>query len=337
MYTENNLNLNYIKIWLILIFILLSLMIFIGGMTRLTDSGLSITEWELFRGFFPPLTVQSWNNYFDLYKEIPEFKNQNYNMSLDEFKIIFWWEWSHRFLGRLIGLFYLFPFLYFFKKMGIIVFRKYFYIFIFICLQGFIGWYMVTSGLVDRTDVSQYRLALHLFLAFVILSCIYWEILNSNKNIHSNSNYFISLPMFFLILLFIQIILGAFVSGMDAGLIYNTWPLMGSSFFPDDSLIIDLFTINIFNDPSLMQFMHRISAYVIFLLYLYILFRYLNTKNKKIILTILVIGIFLLFQIILGIFTVLSGAKILYASLHQINSILLICSSIYFLYLRKNI
>ena len=196
---------------------------------------------------------------------------------------------------------------------------------------------MVTSGLVDRTDVSQYRLALHLFLAFVILSCIYWEILNSNKNIHSNSNYFISLPMFFLILLFIQIILGAFVSGMDAGLIYNTWPLMGSSFFPDDSLIIDLFTINLFNDPSLMQFMHRISAYLIFLLYLFILFRYLNTKNKKIILTILVIGIFLLFQIILGIFTVLSGAKILYASLHQINSILLICSSIYFLYLRKNI
>ena len=138
-------------------------------------------------------------------------------------------------------------------------------------------------------------------------------------------------------MLFRSIILGAFVSGMDAGLIYNTWPLMGSSFFPDDSLIIDLFTINIFNDPSLMQFMHRISAYLIFLLYLFILFRYLNTKNKKIILTILVIGIFLLFQIILGIFTVLSGAKILYASLHQINSILLICSSIYFLYLRKNI
>ena len=158
MYIENKQTKNYISIWLSLMFWIISLMIVIGGLTRLTDSGLSITEWELFSGFLPPLNYNDWDNYFSLYKEIPEFKLQNYSMTLSEFKIIFWWEWIHRFLGRLIGISFLLPLIFFTFKEG---FKKLFilyFIFFLICFQGFIGWYMVSSGLIDRVDVSHFRL-----------------------------------------------------------------------------------------------------------------------------------------------------------------------------------
>ena len=165
----------YISYWLLLITFLISLIIVVGGLTRLTDSGLSITEWQLFSGFLPPLNNNDWNNYFNLYKEIPEFKLQNYSMTLNEFKIIFWWEWAHRFLGRLIGICYLLPLIYFTIKLGFKNLKKLYLIFFLICFQGFVGWYMVSSGLIDRVDVSHYRLASHLLIAFLILSLILWE------------------------------------------------------------------------------------------------------------------------------------------------------------------
>ena len=181
MYSENN-NLNYqLKVWLLLLLSLITLIILIGGLTRLTDSGLSITKWELFVGFLPPLTNEEWIDYFGLYKKIPEYSEQNFNMTLDEFKVIFWWEWAHRQLGRLIGLAALLPLIYFSFKEGLWIIKKYGIIFLLISLQGFLGWYMVSSGLVNRVDVSHYRLSIHLVSAFIILSIIFWDILKLNK------------------------------------------------------------------------------------------------------------------------------------------------------------
>ena len=204
MYIENSKMKNYISAWLCLMFFIISIMIIVGGLTRLTDSGLSITEWELFSGFLPPLNSAEWNNYFDLYKKIPEFKEQNYLMSLQEFKVIFWWEWAHRFLGRLIGLFFLIPLIFFTFKEGFKKLINLYLIFFLICFQGFIGWYMVSSGLVNRVDVSHFRLSVHLIIAFLIISLIYWNYLkiNISRNITNKLNVFI--PLVFLFLIFLQ-------------------------------------------------------------------------------------------------------------------------------------
>ena len=172
MYIENKELRKYISFWLISMFWIIALMIIVGGLTRLTDSGLSITQWQLYSGIFPPLSEIQWNQYFDLYKKIPEYKLQNYSMNLEEFKVIFWWEFSHRLLGRLIGILYFVPLLYFTFKLGLKNLLSLYLIFILICLQGFIGWYMVVSGLTNRVDVSHFRLSLHLIIAFLILSFV---------------------------------------------------------------------------------------------------------------------------------------------------------------------
>ena len=335
MYSQNsNLNLQ-LKIWLLSLIGLVILIILVGGLTRLTDSGLSITTWELFVGFVPPLTNDKWIDYFDLYKTIPEFSEQNYNMTLNEFKVIFWWEWGHRQLGRLIGLSVLIPLIFFSIKNGLWVLKKYGLIFLLICFQGFIGWYMVSSGLLDRVDVSHYRLSLHLVIAFVILSVVFWEFLKLTKIQTQYSSIHINLLKFFLLLLFLQLIIGAFVSGMDAGKIYNTWPMMGSSYFPDDSQFIEFLNVSVFNNPSIVQFIHRNLAYLIIGIYIYILFFTIKDRNEIFKMPVIVIGVSLFLQIVLGILTILSGVKILYASLHQINSILIILSTLYFLYISK--
>ena len=333
MYTEINTKLKiYISNWLLFMFFLVSTMIVVGGLTRLTDSGLSITEWEIFKGFFPPLNDESWIAYFEAYKQIPEFKLQNFSMTINEFKVIFWWEWAHRFFGRVIGLAFLIPLIFFTIKIGVKKLYNFYLIFFLICFQGFLGWYMVQSGLVNNIDVSHFRLSIHLLFAFIILSLIFWNYLtlvNPNKKNKKIINY---IPEFFLLLIFLQIIIGAFVSGMDAGKIYNTWPLMGNSYFPDDNKFISLFKLSVFSDPSLVQYLHRNFAYLIFILYIVIF--YITYRNKFICLfkPVIILGLIILLQIVLGILTVLSGASILTASLHQFSSILLITSSLYFLY-----
>ena len=337
MYIENLLLKKKITFWLISMFFIISIMIVIGGLTRLTDSGLSITQWQLFSGFLPPLTNSDWLNYFNLYKEIPEFKIQNYSMTMDEFKIIFWWEWIHRFLGRLIGIFFLVPLIFFSFKLGFKKLINLYLIFFLICLQGFIGWYMVLSGLNNRIDVSHFRLALHLLIAFVILSLIIWNYLKLNEIQKSNLKLNLQLPLIFLILIFSQISLGAFVSGMDAGTIYNSWPLMGSSYFPDDNNFINLFSLSAFSDPSLVQFMHRNLAYIIFIFYLFLLFQIHRKNLTKFYKVSKITGVILIIQTILGILTLLYGAQIYLASMHQISSILLVSSSVYFLYLNTNV
>ncbi len=333
MYIENKALKNYISVWLFISFWLVALIIIVGGLTRLTDSGLSITQWQLFTGIFPPLTETSWNHYFDLYKKIPEYQLQNFSMSISEFKIIFWWEYIHRLLGRIIGLFFLLPLIFFTYKIGFLKVKFFYLIFILISFQGFIGWYMVSSGLVDRVDVSHFRLSLHLIIAFIILSLIYWSYLSLNvkSNFKEKINYIF--PIIFIILIFFQIAIGAFVSGMDAGKIYNSWPLMGLKYFPDDSLIIDLFSLSVFNNPSLVQFIHRNLAYLIFIFYLYILFKIYKNRLVKLYSITNTVGILLILQIFLGILTLLFGAKIIISSLHQISSIFLVCSSIYFLFI----
>ena len=335
MYSQNS-HLNFqLKVWLFTLIVLVILIILVGGLTRLTDSGLSITTWELFVGFIPPLTNDKWIDYFNLYKTIPEFNEQNYNMTMNEFKVIFWWEWGHRQLGRLIGLTVLLPLIFFSIKNGFWIFKKYGLIFLLVCFQGFIGWYMVSSGLIDRVDVSHYRLSLHLVTAFIILSVIFWKFLKLTKikTIYTSINT--SLVKFFLFLLFLQLIIGAFVSGMDAGRVYNTWPMMGSSYFPDDSQFIEFLNLKVFDNPSVVQFIHRNLAYLIVGIYIYILLFTIVGKNEVLRKPIIVIGVSLFLQVVLGIFTILSGVKIFYASLHQINSILIILSTLYFLYITK--
>ncbi len=335
MYSVNNKQNYQLRVWMCSVLLLITLIILIGGLTRLTDSGLSITTWELFAGTIPPLSNEKWMDYFNLYKTIPEYRRQNFNMSLEEFKIIFWWEWIHRQLGRLIGLSILLPIIYFTFKYGLWILKKYSVIFLLVCFQGFIGWYMVSSGLVDRIDVSHYRLSLHLFIAFIILSLVFWRYLElTDVRKHQISIKLKSLKLF-LFLIFIQLIIGAFVSGMDAGKIYNTWPLMGSTYFPDDSKFNEFFNLDLFDNPSIVQFIHRNLAYLIVFTYLYILYFVLKNGNIKLRLPVIIIGLSLLFQIILGILTILSGVNILYASLHQINSILIILSSLYFIYITK--
>jgi heme a synthase len=335
MYSVNSHINHQIRIWLLVLLSLIILIILVGGLTRLTDSGLSITTWELFVGFFPPLTNDKWIDYFNLYKMIPEYQEQNSDMKLSEFKVIFWWEWTHRQLGRLIGLTVLLPLIYFTTKNGLWIVKKYGIIFLLTCLQGFLGWYMVSSGLINRVDVSHYRLSIHLLTAFLILSIVFWNFLKLSKIKIYKISMRLFLVKFFLLLLFIQLIMGAFVSGMDAGTVYNTWPLMGSSYFPDDSKFIEFLDISFFENPSIVQFIHRNIAYLIVAIYIYLLIFVIKDADKIFRKPIFIIGVSLFLQVFLGVITLLSGVKIIYASLHQINSILIILSTLYFLYISK--
>ena len=330
--TKKNVNI-YIPYWLLLITFLVALMIIVGGLTRLTDSGLSITRWDLFFGIIPPLSLREWEKSFLLYKEIPEYKYLNLSMTLDQFKIIYWWEYIHRLLGRIVGLFYFIPLLYFSYKKTI---RKnslisFYLIFILILFQGFVGWYMVKSGLVERTDVSHYRLALHLTLAFIIFILLFWNYLKyKNQQVFiSNKRLPLYLPVFFMFFILLQISLGAFVSGLDAGQVYQTWPLMNQGYFPDDSNLKDLFSMKAFEIPSIVQFMHRNMAYLIILLFsLIAIIIYRNEDFIYLRKITLMIFIFLFLQTFLGILTVLSGAQIILASMHQVGSIFLITASL---------
>jgi len=332
--TEENKNI-YITIWLLLITSLVGLMIVVGGLTRLTDSGLSITRWDLFSGILPPLSKESWENAFALYREIPEYKLLNSYMDLEDFKTIYWWEYIHRALGRLIGMFYILPLIYFtYKKIINEKSLIYFYlIFILILLQGFIGWYMVKSGLTERTDVSQYRLSLHLTLAIIIFLSLIWSYLkhaNINKsNFSSYKTIPYYLPTFFLFFVIVQISIGAFVSGIDAGKIYQSWPLMNDNFFPDDAQLKMLFSFDIFEIPSLIQFIHRNTAYFIFVIFLLIAITvFKNSELNYLRKIVSLIFFILILQITLGIITLLSDVQIIFASLHQVGSVALAASSL---------
>jgi len=322
----------FVEIWLYSMFILVFLIVAVGGLTRLTDSGLSITEWELFKGILPPLTDSKWLFYFDEYKKIPEYVEINYNMTLSEFKVIYYWEYGHRILARLIGLFSIIPMIYLFfkfKKERKNIF-KYSVIFILICVQGFVGWFMVSSGLIENTDVSHYRLALHLSLALTILSIIFWFIMETIKISPFKKKFNNSFLNFFFILIILQIVLGAFLAGMDGGLIYNSWPDMNGNFLPNDINNIDLFLYSSLDNPSVVQFYHRFTAYLLFISLLFL--NYYTYRTKIDFKPVLILNIAIFVQIVLGIITLITGVKITYASLHQLGSIFVLTSFLYIKY-----
>ena len=327
----------FVNLWLISLLFFIGIIITVGGLTRLTDSGLSITTWDVVSGILPPFTESQWEVAFNLYKEIPQYYLVNQNMTINEFKVIYYWEYIHRILGRILGLLFLLPFLYIFLKK--IVNSEYnknlFILFLLILLQGTVGWYMVKSGLVENTTVSHYRLAIHLNLAFILFTAIFWYFLNirfkENKTFFNFkfNNIFVKL---FIFLVFLQITFGAFTSGLDAGKIYQTWPLMNNYFFPDDLSLSNIIFPEIFNEPSFVQFVHRKLAYIICIYVLLISFFVFYRKEKYMYNSVYFLLIMIFVQITLGILTLLSGAHILVASLHQISTIFLLISSIYFYY-----
>ena len=332
---KDNIN-NYLKVWLFTMYFLVISMIIVGGLTRLTDSGLSITAWELFSGLLPPMNIDKWNFYFSEYKKIPEYKLVNFDMTLNEFKTIFCWEYSHRLLARVVGIISIIPIIYFtfkFKKSPFYL-KKYYFIFFLICIQGFLGWFMVTSGLVKNTDVSHFRLALHLTLALIILMVILWDIFklyNVDKFITKISTLF----LFFLFsLLFFQIILGAFLAGLVGGLIYNTWPDMNGFFLPNEIIVYDFLKLDSFSNPSIVQFYHRIIGYLIIVFTL--ILNYLFLKEKIEFRYIMIFNSAITLQVILGIFTLITGVEIKYASLHQIGSIFVLSSYLLIVYKNSN-
>jgi len=325
MKVNKNINILSLKIWLITMITLVSLIVFVGGLTRLTESGLSITVWEVFKGVFPPLNLQEWNNYFNDYKKIPEYKLLNTEMSLDEFKVIFYWEYSHRMLARLLGFLSIIPLIYFSitYKGFLNNYKRYFILFLLIV-------FMVKSGLDKNLDVSHYRLAIHLSVALIILSLSLWFFFDINNIEKLNIKLPFKLSTAILVLIALQIILGALLAGLNGGLIYNTWPDMNGYFLPNDVALNDYFKLTVLNNPSIIQLLHRIIAYLLFFLIIFLNIYYikLNLDLKSL----LLFDIAILIQIFLGIITLLSGMEIKYASLHQIGSILVLSSYLYIFY-----
>ncbi len=319
--------------WLAISLLLVFSIIIVGGLTRLTNSGLSIIEWELFKGILPPLSEKSWQIYFEKYQTIPQYKLLNYNMSIEEFKIIFYWEYFHRVLARFIGLFFLIPLIYFYfsKKIRKEYLKICLQIFFLIVFQGIVGWFMVKSGLVHDVTVSHYRLSIHLTVAIIIFSSILWLLKNfyykKNKIFFNFSREYLPYQ-FLLVIIFCQIVMGAFVSGLDAGMIYQTWPMMGNSFLPNDIYFNDFKKLFDFNNHSLVQLYHRILAYLIILYVLFISIKIFKNKEKNLYEPLIYLLLILTTQVILGIFTLTSGLNIYLASAHQITGVLLVFSAI---------
>jgi cytochrome c oxidase assembly protein subunit 15 len=253
-----------VAVWLVVLTAMVAAMVLVGGLTRLTDSGLSITEWRPVTGAIPPLSEAHWQEEFAKYRQIPEYQLQNAGMSLGEFKQIYWWEWAHRFLGRAIGVVFLIPFFAFLAQRRISrpLGWRLAGVFVLGGVQGAVGWWMVASGLSDRLDVSQYRLAVHLGLAFLILALLFWTTLDvwPDRRTGEATSGVGRAAAALSIIVFAQILLGAFVAGLDAWLIHNTWPLMDGGLAPD---IGPLSPAMLFEDRSVVQFNHRMGGYAV--------------------------------------------------------------------------
>ena len=257
-----------IRIWLGCVLLALFALVLVGGATRLTESGLSITEWKPIHGVIPPLNAQEWQEEFDLYKRIPQFQLLNKDMTVDEFKSIFWWEWAHRFLARAMGVIFGVPLL-FFVLTGRVE-RKLWLplggIFLLGGLQGAIGWWMVSSGLQARTDVSQYRLATHLVTACLIFAACMWfmRALSPHSNEPAPTRYSAKLAGLIAFMSLFQLYIGALVAGLEAGMSYNTRPLMDGAVVPGGLFVQSPGWINFFENPKMVQYVHRLGAYALF-------------------------------------------------------------------------
>jgi len=329
---------NKVIYWLLTGCILIFIMVVVGGITRLTHSGLSISNYKLISGVIPPMNDIEWQEAFDLYKQYPEYQKLNNHFNLQDFKDIYFWEWLHRVIGRFIGLVFLLPFIYFLitKQLSKPTITKSVILLGLGAFQGFMGWYMVKSGLVDNPDVSHYRLAAHLTTAFVTFAYTFWVALDliypHKKNIHKEFRNFIR---FALVILLLQIIYGAFVAGLDAGFIHNHWPMMSEGKFMHETVFIEQhpWYKNFIEGKSGVQFTHRILAYIVVFLIIAIW-----QKSKKLQLTslqsngifslLIVVGI----QFLLGVFTILYQVPVWLGVAHQVGAFILLSSMIFTLH-----
>ena len=322
-----------VGLWLLAIALIILAMITIGGLTRLTGSGLSITEWEPIMGAIPPLNDAQWADAFAKYQKIPQYVLENRGMSLEAFKGIFWWEWTHRFLGRLLGVAFFIPFLWLAWNGAIRKsdWSRMLLLFLLGGLQGFIGWWMVESGLETRVSVSQYRLAIHLGTALLLLIAILWIALEYLRDLKTDKPKAAGRAFGMAALVYVQMLLGALVAGLHAGLIYNTWPDMNGRVFPEGAFFHQPWWINFFENPGLAQFDHRIGAYVVAGFAVWIFARGIQLtgyakKSAK-----LVAGI-TAFQVGLGIFTLMLQAPEGLAALHQVTAAALLSAAVWHAY-----
>ncbi len=314
----------YINSWLYTTIFMVVLMILIGGITRLTDSGLSMVEWRPIWGFLPPISDEEWKRVFSLYMNSPEYIIKNQGMSIIEFKEIFFWEYFHRLWGRLIGIIFIIPLIifYFFNKIPNSILLKLLVILFLGSLQAIIGWWMVKSGLVNDPTVSQYRLAVHLSNALLILFLLIWTLLEF-KNGHSR----IKLDFSFLIFcfLFTTIIAGAFVAGMDAGLMYNEYPLMGYRLIPEN--YGEYGFLDPFENPASAQFHHRhIALFTTICVLIYCYKNYTHSSDKIVKKCSLFMSVIVCFQFLLGIFTLINMVPVYLGALHQTGAVILFIS-----------
>ena len=318
--------------WLLTGCTLIFIMVIVGGITRLTHSGLSISNYKLISGTIPPTNALQWNEAFDLYKQYPEYQKLNYNMTIDEFKDIYFWEWIHRVIGRFIGLVFVIPFVYFLlrKQLKKSTIKKCLILLFMGGFQGFLGWFMVKSGLVDKPDVSHYRLAMHLTTAFLTFAYTFWVALDlifpSKKEINTSFRNLIRVG---LVILVIQIIWGAFVAGLDAGWIHNHWPLMNDGELIHQSVTTEQEPLwrNFIEGKSGVQFIHRYLAYIVVGIIGFIWFKARKNKTtmlqqKGINLLLILVGV----QFVLGVLTLVLFVPVWLGVLHQITAFILLAT-----------
>lgn len=321
---------NKVIYWLLTGCILIFIMVVVGGITRLTHSGLSISNYKLISGTIPPMNEVEWNAAFELYKQYPEYQKLNNNFDLKDFKDIYFWEWLHRVIGRFIGMVFLIPFLFFLikKQLSKATIKKSIILLILGGFQGFLGWYMVKSGLVDNPDVSHYRLAAHLTTAFITFSYTFWVALDlmfpNKKEINKKLRNLIRLALGILIL---QIIYGAFVAGLDAGFMHNHWPMMNEGMFIHETVYIEQNPVykNFIEGKSGVQFVHRMLAYVVVLSILMIWYRtrkleLTQYQKKGTNLLLIMVGI----QFLLGVLTLVLQVPVWLGVAHQVGAFLLL-------------
>ncbi len=326
-----------IIIWLLTGCLLIFLMVIIGGITRLTHSGLSMTEWKLISGSKYPTNDAQWQEKFEHYKKFPEYKEVNSHFELADFKKIFFWEYLHRMIGRMIGLVFIIPFFYFLvkKKLTKKLIKKTLLLLFLGGFQGFLGWYMVKSGLMERPDVSHYRLAVHLLMAFITFSYTFWVALGLlYPNTEPTKSNLKTPIVLLLVSVLFQIVYGAFVAGLDAGFIHNHWPKMNNNRWIDDTVTyMKPWYLNYIENPSGVQFIHRYLALIILSLVFYIWFK--SQKNNLTKLqkrAVIALVLLITTQVTLGIFTLLYQVPVVMGSLHQITAFLLLSAVVFSLH-----
>jgi len=328
-------------VWLLTGCLLIFLMVVIGGITRLTNSGLSMVDWKLIMGMIPPLNEQEWMETFEKYKQFPEYQQVNFTFTLSEFKSIFFWEYLHRLIGRLIGLVFVIPFVYFLiqKKLSKKLIVQCLILLGMGAFQGFLGWWMVKSGLVKDPDVSHYRLAIHLITAFITFAYTLWVALGliykeENKN---DLRRLRNLSLLLLGVVVVQIVYGAFVAGLNAGFVMNTWPKMGNQWINDSVVAMQPIWVNFIDGIGGVQFVHRYIAYVVVVIVLYLLLISVNYPINQIQRKSLIALVVVVFtQFLLGIFTLLYSVPLLLGVLHQIGAFLLLGVTVFTLFQFRN-